>query len=368
MVSTNMTIEERQGPRRKIILRGRSLPFQGVDFGTMQRSELDYFVGNPVGSLQFMGPVWKPTTMEGRWSDLYLIDDENAPTLINFPALNFAELTRNTFTSGGTSGERARTAESLRDAFYTICRSGMLLKMQWGTIVRFGHIEEFTPIVDLRTDMSWEMRWKWSGDRETQPQEAPRSKDLTSVLQRIVNFAKDVLKTLRLAQFTAEFWQRRITGTFNELGQYVTDLLGTMQRLAKFALAPSELLGNIKATLKGIQIAADDLMSVFSEASMSIVSSVGGDPSQVNYDNAIQSAVRKLLQRLSAEGRIAQDDVDKTQAPTIKATTTIKQGTSLRDLSIEYYGTAKNWQAIQEFNTLQGSIVPAGTSVRVPNI
>ena len=66
-------IEQAETNLRGIVLRGRSLPFEGVAWGTELNVDINYFPGNPVAIAQVVGSQWTDTTINGRWSDRFLI-------------------------------------------------------------------------------------------------------------------------------------------------------------------------------------------------------------------------------------------------------------------------------------------------------
>lgn len=371
----SMTIEEREGLKRSVVLRGRSLPFQGVAFPSRMRVDINYPPGNPVAESQVNGPVWLGTTMRGEWSDMYLWDEGNAATLVGFPELQSQAQPRaqqvagNTFASGGTTPQQyARTARALRDAIYRIARSGSMIRLEWASIVRFGYLVEFTPNHLREEDIEWEMQWEWTGESENQPVPAVRIEDMTSLLQRITGMIQSTLDSLQNPIYFADEWRTKLTGPVIQLGDFVEQLLGTHERVAQFALSPLELFGTLKATYTGITLAANDMLAAFEATSAALVSAVGGDPAEISYANGVQAATRKLLRDLAAEGRLATESVERFESPAIRNVRTVLQGQTLRDVSLEEYGSAKNWRLLADFNGFESSVVPAGTVVRCPQV
>ena len=47
---------------REIVLRGRTLPYEGIGWGTTQRVDINYFPGNPTAIAQVIGATWNDTT------------------------------------------------------------------------------------------------------------------------------------------------------------------------------------------------------------------------------------------------------------------------------------------------------------------
>src|SRR5690606_21640253 len=192
-MSLPLIIEEVTGPKRSITLRGRSLPYQEVSWGGEQRVNINFHAGNPVATAQVVGPTYKPTVLKGTWKDTFLNatpaedvatyvqyevgTEENSPILLNFPSINIFEpgtVGGATFTSGGSvegSKQQAKTARAVRDAFELIRRSGQLLRVEWGSLVRYGYLTNttFTHTRGAETDIGWELEFEWIGDTHTPP-------------------------------------------------------------------------------------------------------------------------------------------------------------------------------------------------------
>lgn len=372
-VAYEMHIEEREGLLRRIVLRGRSLPFSGVNFGTRQRTKITYFAGNPVGHLDVMGPEWTPTTMNGKWNDVHLFDPRNSATLNNFPGITQQaqpaglEVQGATFTSGGSvPSQAAKTARALRDAMMSICRGGAHLRVEWASIVRYGVLREFSHVHRAEEDLEWEAHFDWTGDTENQPVPAPERLDLTSILRQIIDRVTEVIDRLNDPLFRAEVWVRELSGLVTKLGQLIEEILGTLERVANLALTPLEVLGTIRASFAGIILAANDMIDVFERQSAVVVTSPTGDPAQIAIDNAVQYEIRRLLARLAAEGRIATERVERFDSPRIKTVVTISAGVTLRDVAEAQLGAANHWREIADFNGVSSPVLPPGTVVRVP--
>ncbi len=366
-------IEETEGLYRGIILRGWSLPLAGVPFGTQQRKKINYFNGNPVGQLQINGPQWLPTTINGKWNDVNLQRDDSAAKLINFPGLlpvaragDFGT-SGSTFDSGGAVPyQEARTARALRDAMMRICRGGMLLRFEWGSILRYGVLESFTPTHDREEDLLWEANFEWTGDTAAQPTLSKAKTDLPSLIRRLIGLAQGVLAALKRGFFLTEIWSRKITGIATRLGNLTEDLIDVLGRLVDIALLPLDVLGTLRAMAIGITLAANDLIDQMSSLGAAVATAETRDTAQAALDSALQSEVRRLLIELAAEGRLAVEEIDRFSGPEIKSIVILTAGMTLYDVSLAEYGVANHWKDIAEYNGIVGSVHPPGKSVRVP--
>lgn len=390
------TIEERTGANpRSIVLRGRSLPFQGVAWGTELNVDINYFPGNPVAIAQVVGAQWTDTTLNGRWSDRFLFDDEHAPNINGFPELAAEQLPEpdpgaeiqfptiptflnppsepTTESGGALPAARVRTARAVRDAFYQLCRGGQLLKVEWGSLVRFGYIAEFTPTHDREQDINWEVRFAWTGDADVQPTPQPRSKDLVSTLKLILQFYQDLLTFLRSATLFVETYKRQLIQFLRKMDSLAADLVSALERMVRVAspVNPQDLFGSTRAALQGIRESVADYFDNFRDIGAKIQrmrDTDGQDPAGGVVINGLQHEFRALAARLAAAATREQSTIDRFATPAIRTIVRPYAGISLRDISIDQYGTPNNWRAIQEFNGFPDSVVPAGAIVRVPDI
>lgn len=388
-------IEQAETSLRGIVLRGRSLPFEGVAWGTELNVDINYFPGNPVAIAQVVGSQWTDTTINGRWSDRFLIADENAPNIIGFPELAAEQLpepdpgaliqfptiptflnppSEPTVESGGVvPAARARTARAVRDALYQLCRGGQLLKVEWGSIARFGYIAEFTPTHDREQDINWEIRFAWIGDTDAQPKPQPRSKDLVSSVKLVLQFYQDLITFLRSATLFVETYKRQLTQFMRKMDSLAADLVSTLERMVRTSIpvTPSNLFGNTKSALQGMRETCAEFLETFRETGAKIRrmrDTRGQDPAGGVVIDGMQREFRALASRLAASATREQATIDRFATPAIRAVVRPYAGISLRDVSIEQYGTPNNWRAIQEFNGFPDSVVPAGAIVRVPEI
>lgn len=409
---------------RQIVLRGRTLPYQGISWTSKQRVDINYFPGNPVAVAQVIGATWGDTKAEGRWSDLHLLSDENAPDLINFPQLvdtavphpipsaverrtdtDVADTTTSsTFqTKGAPPGQKARTAEQVRDAMWQLSRGGQLLRVEWGPLVRYGYLVELTATHDRREDIEWEALFHWIGDKPTQPKPSPKQANVYQFVATPVAEAYELLRfingdrepvvdtnslawlqrTIPLPDFGLgsshnviaiflETYRRAFIQFVRKINSSITDMLNTLDRIIKAVtpIDPRELFGNVKSSLAAIRRSVDEMYEAFDAVGAAIKTAfnTNGNPSDMTMQDGLERGFRKLALKLAAECRTQEDNIDKFITPKVRAILRPSVGISLRDISVQEYGTANNWRAIQDFNGFPDSVVPAGAIVRVPDI
>ena len=374
---------------RSITLHGRSLPFQGVGWGTKQRVDINYFPGNPVAISQVIGPTWDDTKIQGRWSDIFLQLDEHAPELTGFNTLapGVTLLTRtdtlapgvtqlsgtDTYVSGGAlPPQRARTAAAVRDAFYSITRQGQPLRVEWNSLVRYGFIGEFVPTHDRQQDIDWTIRFEWVGDTYVQPAPAPESKDMVSTVKSVIDQIADVIDFIRSQRELVEAYRLEFEEFVEGINAFARDLLSTLERLirTRFPVTPEDLFGSTKGSLSGIVKAVRDMLAHFETeaAGVKIARVTGGNAADVAVIDGLQREFRRLAARLAAKCRSEQATIDRFSSPKIRVIVRPFDGATLRDISLQEFGTPDNWRAIQEFNGFPDSLIPPGTVVRVPDI
>lgn len=380
-------VRETTGPGRQIVLAGRSLPYQGVNWGGTQRVNINYFPGNPVASAQVIGQTYKPTVITGTWKDVFLLDNgidvnTNAPRLFNFPNIGVAGLPPaggvasiqgQSFPSAGAvpgSLQFANRARTVRDAFELIRRSGQLLRVEWGSIVRFGFLTDTNFTHDREEDIKFELEFSWTGDTDVAPKvRLLPTLDPLGLLKRLAALLQELLTTLTIALIEALAAVQRVTQQIRQLGALVTGLIEVLQRFAALALVPLELLGTIRQQLTAIALAARDLIAQLRATPAAYVSGVAGEgASAANLAAAFTAAIARNASILGATAIQQRRELERLEESNLLGLYISPGGVTLRDVATRFYGTPNNWPAIAEFNGFAGSIVPRGTVVRVPRV
>ena len=371
-----LIVRQTQLPARVIILQGRSMPYQGVEWGGEGRSEITWYSGNPVASAQVLGPRFVPTTMEGEWKDIFLFEDDNRGILANFPALAPAARAGATERGGSTfqgglsiPSQYAQRARVLRDAFELLRKESILLKVEWGSIVRYGFIDSTGFPHKREEDIQWRIEFSWIGETASQPKRPKPKIELLSALRALLAILDKVINTLLTFLVKAYNLKRAIEQFIRKLGSFVVALTESLQKIAAFAFAPSEILGTLKGQLTAIMLAQRDLFAAFAAGqSAAYETAIGGDLREVIMANLLQSEFRDQVLRLGADAAEKITAIDEFLAPELKGVITTKASRTLRDIAQEVYGSERNWRQLAEFNAFEGSIVPAGTVVRVPRL
>jgi len=158
--SSVLIIEERDGKRRKVTLRGGALPFQGAEWGGEMELVTQWNPGNPVGTQQVLGPQEMPSEWEGFWhSTLFFA----AP-----PDL----------AANGASPVSILRADDLRDVLEAIYRDGRVLTVTWipqanrRRVARIGRAKSWKFQHTRADDIKWTTQFEWMGRANETPRTA----------------------------------------------------------------------------------------------------------------------------------------------------------------------------------------------------
>jgi len=382
-----ITIAEQSGQGRAIVLRGRSLPYRGVGWGQEQRVEIKYFPGNPVGQAQVMGPRWTTTEMNGMWKDAFLYNEDSWAKLINFPKIAQGiqvydeegkpaqvQFGGNSFDSGGaiTGGPagKARRARVLRDAMYMIQRAGQLLKVEWGSIVRYGFIKNYTPTHDTEEDIAWSLEFDWIGDTASTPKTIPKPEINTpGLLAQILAAVQEFIDKAN-AEFAKIYGAvLEATQLIKKLASLANGLINTLGQFFKLVFAPAEVLGTIKeqlASIKGTALALKDQLQRLPQGYQA--SKAGATTGEQNEAIAAAQAIAFSARKLGVDAAITLGQIEELASPELLGVLTAQQNTTLKDISTDYYGSPTEWPTIAKYNNFASMIVPRGTVVLIPKL
>lgn len=369
------TIREATGDSRMIVLRGRSLPFQGVSWPSEQRVNVKYFAGSPVGQAQVLGPKWLDTSVRGRWSDQWMSDPQHSVLLYNFPPIGAAGrpgtgvLGGKTFPSAGAVPEaKAQRARAVRDAFYLVQRAGQLLRVEWGSLVRYGFMRNFDPDHDREEDIHWEATFEWIGDTDAPPRvRPPLALDAPGILAAIVAALQAFLDAMNalLAQALglALAIQQRIT----QIGQLVTGVINALTQIVNLVFVPADLLGTLRQQLTSVVLAVRDLLSTLRGIPAGMgATAAGGSPRDANLADEFAALLAHNTALLGERMVTLTRQLDELEVPEIIGVFTAPGDITLRDVANRFYGNPDGWQRIADYNDFASSIVPRGTLIRIP--
>ncbi len=371
MATENSLFEIRQltGPKRTLQLGGRGLPFaESMEFGGSQRLERTLYGGSPDASIQIQGPDEKPWSPNGLWSDRYMVGPD--PSLVA------------RITSGpGATGTQMQTAYEIAQALDLMRREGQIVRVSYDLEVRYGVIDDFTYKFAPTSDrIEWALSFQWLGRTD--------SPALPSATQRIG--ALDYSSKLSQAVATLQ-------GLVTDVSELPTqfplefDVLSSFQAgVAALSNLRDSAYNTIASYTSQIQSATETARSVLTLGAQTITDSVDlaletehtsyrvltGIADQAGVTAGQYVAAAAYANRLRDQAVViqdfSQDFVDTAReayTSDVLAIYTVKTGEDLRSISLAFYGTANDWQAIASFNGLRGPVdVLPGDGLFIPRI
>jgi hypothetical protein len=348
MPASDVLIEEVTGadPMR-IVLRGRALPYQGLEFSGQQRTATTWYPGNPKATQQVLGVQLEPTEMRGTWKTKFL----------RFGSAEDYEVT------GGGFLESTLPSEDLVLAFEALRDRGVEVRVTWGTVVRYGLLQQFTATWAREEDVEWSATFEWNGATET----PWRSGDPTVAGQSVLEGIQGMDDAG--AEMPVDSLQ------FNVAAQ----ALATRQAVRDRALG---LLGATRNLLQRTQTGLTAAQSMVSRATYLAADAIGF-VSRLRDENYVRTSLvddvagvlgvevwrlRMSGQVLALAAKGAQDAkaTELSYQPPAQEVVVVRQRTTLRQLALTAYGDADAWGQIAEANGLQVSVVEAGTRVVIP--
>jgi hypothetical protein len=374
------TITEVNGLKRSLILRGRSLPYKGAVLDTgSQRVEITYFPGNPVAFSQVLGPTYDRSEITGKWKDKFLADEENAPIILGFPMLSAAgrptpvganRVVGASFLSGGafTGQQTLQLAKSVQDAIGLMRKAGALMRVEWMSFVRYGHLTKAEFPESDGDEVEWRIEFAWTGDTDVQPKASVVDWSSKSLLQKLLDFTGQLNNILAGLLYTAQLTLAPFTNAVADLLTDLDRLVKTLGKFASFQLVPAEVGIGLKASFYRLR---DSTLGLLAD----IDSRDGRLEGARRFDNPAMQlsdlAVRQLRQLLAVIAEQIAEELKRLEAVLSRETRETYRVTSfktLRDVSLEVYGTKDNWRQIASFNGLASSIVGPNTELRIPKL
>ncbi len=338
-------IEEQTGARRRVLLRGRALPYQGVSWGGEQRNKVTWYQGNPVASIQVLGPMLDPTEMHGTWKWRFL---EKQVELNGFPGLDGTDL---------SPTDLVEVFQSLRDA-------GNDLRVTWGPNTRYGILGKFVPNWIRLQDVEWSMEFIWAGTEPISPKASGVVEQLPPLQQAQKTFDTAwVQSPVEIFQDFLDTAQTLVNGIRGNMGR----LFDAVRASSAALTIPQQVAFAANAATLSLAREAETLNSQMSDIPYTRAQSSDGVVPVLRMQ-AYRTTMSGQARNISARARRQTQQFLAAVFPDAVAVIIVPQTTSLRAISITYYGTADSWQVIADQNGLSGSIVPEGTVLVIPSL
>jgi hypothetical protein len=376
-----LVIQELSGEKRGLTLIGRALPYRPIAFSGKMRAEFTRYPGNPVATVQVLGPEEGQTTMQGAWKDKFLGTVDDQGRLVEATAIASKG-------SGGgirdglnldLSSERVTSVVDLVNLVEDIRRSGQLLEINWDSIKREGMLMEFEHTWQNRHDVEWKMTFEWSSLADPDPPTAVPQTD-TSDFQAELTSLGQTLSSLQSQVALAEDFTADMNSKITQLETAITSVAETVSQAVDVVLDPVDAARRLLGIVEYTKASAQDVMeSAQVRTYRSVVTPMplvlpDTTPTAATVTPGQTCAAAKYLRDTRAEARtirglsaqrgqeIAARSGEGQGATIVRA----KMGQDLRDISVQLYGTADQWRLLKSYNRLDSSALVAGQIVLIP--
>lgn len=349
----------------KLTLMGRALPYPGLELEAGMNAEFTWYPGNAVATVQMLGASQKATTIKGMWKDRFLMSltEDDPPVEVQPTAKAVID------------GQQVADVRALVLAVEQMQLSGLLLKFEWGTVVRVGILTRFRQNWTRFEDCEWEMEFQWVSRGEKQsPPTVPLKPDSASFSASI----QDAMARLSAALEPPSF-------------QVIESFLATVD--TAFAVIEDAATSMSDAVVKGIEltnkpdavatralVAADSIAGSASD----IITAVEGTPVGEliktatpealtfgdtliadNYSRELKAASRNLQSIVASMGDDLRASLD---LDDLLAAFVARAPMDLRDISQRFYDSPDQWRTLLAYNELETSAVFIGQLILVPKI
>jgi hypothetical protein len=348
--ASRFSVIELTGEQRELELLGRALPYQQVSFGGDTTHKLQFYPGNPEGTLQVLSSTLLPTKIQGMWKNRFVADQVEA---VGFPALAPGEVV---------------TAERLVQAFESIRRSGQRLRVQWYSVVRDGILASFTPTWIRLQDVQWEAEFVWfgenvSGTRASEPGVITSRSDM----RRVMDSSDQALRSRRPASVQADY-SAQLRAVVRQERVQIAQVFAAINQIllaAPSGTTPSDPVNALASA--AVSIASYSAQAQRQGADVPYLAAIQSDSvTDVLGAEAWRRLIAATQRDLAATALRTAEEQRDARRSSVGQTVVMPGETTLRGLSLRYYGTSDSWQLIADANGLVDSRVPAGTRVYVP--
>lgn len=413
--ASSLKINELTGKKRSLEFTGRALPYRPFKLKGSMRSEITYYPGNPIGTVQMLGASESDTTLQGTWKDRFLrAQNDQGEGVEPSGEVEFAD----------ESGyKKLADVDSIVNAVDDFRMQGQLVEVTWDTKVRRGVIKDFTQTWQRHEVCEWEITFGWiSRGEDAMPVNFAQPNLLSAVQASIGDIltAIDTYAFLATARPSPQMalpvqaaWFKSVTSdsvaltsnaykdaialedsfavavtahvlTLHEARTAIDDAAaaqasGTVSSAdsARRMLATFETLKDtaaaLSATVQGRPSPA--MLAQFFVAATSTggtegtggasggSADFGSTLEAANWARSVKRACQQLRAIAAEQGFQIAQTLDEQE---ILGVFNARQDTDLRDVSARYYGTPDEWRRLMTYNGLLHSKLNVGDEIRVP--
>lgn len=337
---------------RTITLYDRALPYRPFSLKGTQRVELTWLAGYAEATATVLGPAIEPTTITGMWKVKYL-NDTRLPAMVE------------------DNGVAVYSMDDTIEAFNTIRREGLLLRVAWGTVVRKGFLKSFeVSYLDLE-DATWTMEFVWINEgEETVPVVVPQPSSTQGAANQYRQQLEQTATAAEAAPYGQSFRQREITERILDSIESSVQAANTVLALQfGIAIKPLDATRRMLAVAVSVVAQNDTLIARYSDQ-VPGASSLTPLPLQTAPQRLAAQVNSRAVIKLSRTMR--QTAIEQQLALSTQTTSQIlalyvgRDGDDLRHLAVRYYGNELEWRRLLTFNQLSSSLLVAGQIVLIP--
>ncbi len=346
MVAEAFVIRELTGSERSVELRDRALPYQGVEWPGNQHYQKSWYPGNPVATIQVMGPQEKDTELIGMWKARFIGT--------HVVATGFEDL---------ITPVEIMTPEILVQIFHRIRKAGNQLEVSWGPEVRQGILAEFVPAYLRIEDVEWRMVFTWSQvGTIPEPRAAEVSSpsaDLDASQVELDDIAAQIPIGL-LPNVT-----QPILANFDLIRAGTTTGLIELSSIFGASFVSQEQFATFSTTMDQLALDCASLIDQTGNGpylpfipSDSVTAILAAETWRRDARNAALTHQRNAVtSKESIRDRVVSGFLGRH---------TVRQGETLRMIALRVYGSADAWTTIADANDLVSATVPTGTVILIP--
>lgn len=339
---------------RTVTLYDRALPYRPFALKGIQRVELTWLPGYAEATATVLGPALEPTTISGMWKVKYL-NDTKLPAMVE------------------VAGVATYSMDDTIEAFNTIRREGLLLRVAWGAVVRKGFLRSFeVQYVDLE-DAMWSMEFVWINEGEDPvPVVIPQASSTQGAANQYRQQLEQTSAVAEAPPYGQSFREREVTEQILDSLENLVQAANTVLALQfGIAIKPLDATRRMLAVAVSV-VAQNDALVLRYSAQVPGASALDPLPiqtapqrlaAQVN-SRAVISLARKMRQT-AIEQQLALSTQTTAQ---ILAIYVSREGDDLRHLAVRYYGNELEWRRLLTFNQLASSLLVAGQIVLIPKV
>jgi hypothetical protein len=253
-------------------------------------------------------------------------------------------------------------------------RRGQLLEITWDEFVRHGFLTSFEAKLLRREDAEWEMEFTWisQGDKEI-PVAFGFNLSALDIANELLGALQDLIAAVQGVFAIISSVQNAINNLIDTITEAITSIVDLTKQAVNLVMAPIDTAKSMMASFETIKDSCFSLIETVTSLPARAIRQVQDIGTEVQQDVLEAEAwVRRVKSSARALRSIASQRQDEIAADTVAqpaiATVTSREGTDLRTVSTQQYGTPFEWRRIAAYNKLKGSKPPIGKQIFIPRL